>query len=75
MSCKWPNFTAATAFEIQPPAIFFARGAEVGRWVSGFGFCAIQGRKIDGSAARLRLDQPKQEVRKVRKVRVCLVFH
>ena len=38
MSCKWPNFTAATAFEIQPRAIFFARGAEVGGWVAGFGF-------------------------------------
>ena len=37
MSCKWPNFTAATAFEIQPRGIFFARSAEVGRWVSGFG--------------------------------------
>ena len=40
MSCKWPNFTAATAFEIQPRAIFFARSAEVGRRVSGFGFSA-----------------------------------
>ena len=38
MSCKWPNFTAATAFEIQPRAMFFARGAEVGGWVAGFGF-------------------------------------
>ena len=40
MSCKWPNFTAATAFEIQPHAIFFARSAEVGGWVAGFGFPA-----------------------------------
>ena len=38
MSCKWPNFTAATAFEIPTACHFFARGAEVGRWVSGFGF-------------------------------------
>ena len=40
MSCKWPNFTAATAFEIPTACHFFARGAEVGRWVAGFGFSA-----------------------------------
>ena len=52
MSCKWPNFTAATAFEIQPRAIFFARSAEVGRWVSGFGFSAglkwVGGLRVSG---------------------------
>ena len=48
MSCKWPNFTAATAFEIQPRAIFFARSAEVGGWVSGFGVFA--GRKWVGGS-------------------------
>ena len=52
MSCKWPNFTAATAFEIQPRAIFFARSAEVGRWVPGFGFPAelkwVGGLRVSG---------------------------
>ena len=52
MSCKWPDFTAATAFEIQPPAIFFARGAEVGRWVEGLGFSAglkwVGGLRVSG---------------------------
>ena len=32
MSCKWPNFTAATAFEIQPPAIFLPAAP---KWVGG----------------------------------------
>ena len=52
MSCKWPNFTAATAFEIPTACHFFARGAEVGRWVSGFGFSAglkwVGGLRVSG---------------------------
>ena len=56
MSCKWPNFTAATAFEIQPRAIFFARGAEVGRWVAGCGFSAglkwVGGLRVSGFFGR-----------------------
>ena len=31
MSCKWPNFTAATAFEIQPRAMFFCPRRRSGR--------------------------------------------
>ena len=37
LNCKWRNFAAATVFEIQPHANFFARSAEVDGWVWGLG--------------------------------------